>query len=109
MKNAPSTIDEYLAALPTDQQEVLEQLRATIAAAVPDAQEAIKTGVPAIRYKGKTVVSFGAARQHVSLYVMYGAALKILKEQTCKAMSKRYVSSFPPGWQRQRRVTSKRF
>ncbi len=74
------TIEEYLAALPTDQREVLERLHTVIVSAVPDPKEAIKTGVPAIRYRGKTVVGFGATQKHISLYVMYGEALEVLKE-----------------------------
>ena len=35
---APQTIDEYIAALPKDVQELLEQVRATIQKAAPDAQ-----------------------------------------------------------------------
>lgn len=72
------TTDAYLAGLPDDQRQALTQLRETITSAVPGAEEAIRTGVPAIRYKGKTVVGFGAAKRHVALYVMYGAALSDL-------------------------------
>ena len=36
--------------------------------------------MPAIRYKGKTVVGFGAAKTHVALYVMFGNALRVLRD-----------------------------
>jgi len=41
----------------------------------------ISSGVPAFRYRGRYLVSFGAARGHVSLFVVRGAALKRLKEE----------------------------
>lgn len=62
----PSPINAYLAALPAE---------------VPGAEEAIKTRVPAIRYKGKTVVGFGAAKSHIALYVMFGEALDVLRHE----------------------------
>ena len=77
----PSPVDTYLAALPADQRQALRDLRAIVHAEVPGADEAIKTRVPAIRYKGKTVVGFGAAKSHVALYVMFGDALAVLRDE----------------------------
>lgn len=72
-------IDEYLAALPSVQRRALSRLRAQLHALVPGADEAIKTRVPALRFKGKTVVGFGAAAEHLALYVMFGDALRTMK------------------------------
>jgi uncharacterized protein YdhG (YjbR/CyaY superfamily) len=69
-------VDAYLARLPAEQRTALSRLRTLLLAAVPDAEEAIKTRVPAVRYKGKTVVGFGAAAEHLALYVMFGDALR---------------------------------
>lgn len=80
MKTTPATTDEYLTALPSDQKEALEKLRMTIRAAAPGAREYISSGVPAFKYGGKYLVSFGAAKQHVALYVMRGSALEALKD-----------------------------
>lgn len=80
MNETPATVNEYLAVLPRDQSEALEKLRTAIRAAAPDAQEYIGSGVPAFRYGGKYLVSFGAARRHVVLYVMRGSALGALKD-----------------------------
>ena len=76
----PHPVEEYLAALAADQRAALERLRATVVAAVPDPEEAIKTRVPAVSYRGKTVVGFGAAQRHLALYVMFGDALKVLRD-----------------------------
>jgi len=72
----PQSVSEYLSALPEAQDKALRSLRDTIRAAAPNAQETISSGVPAFRYRGKYLVSFGAAKAHVSLFVMRGAALK---------------------------------
>src|SRR5918998_1866069 len=79
MNATPKTTDEYLAALPRDQREAFEELRAAIRAAAPDAQASISSGVPAFKHRGKYLVSFGAARRHVALYVMRGSALEALR------------------------------
>jgi uncharacterized protein YdhG (YjbR/CyaY superfamily) len=78
VKTTPATTDEYLTALPHDQKEALEKLRTTIIAAAPGAKEYIGSGVPAFEHGGKYLVSFGAAKQHVALYVMRGSALEAL-------------------------------
>ncbi len=80
VNSMPSTVDEYLAPLPARQRLELERLRGILTAAIPGAEEAIKTRVPAIRYRGKTVVGFGAAKRHLALYVMFGDALIVLRD-----------------------------
>lgn len=71
-----SAVDEYLERLPAEQRAALQRLRETITAIVPGVEEVIRTGVPAFRYKGKSLVSIGAAKRHVALYIMYGSVLK---------------------------------
>ena len=67
MKRSPE-IDAYLAALPDDQRTALQHLRETIAAAAPDAEEVISYAMPAFRYRGRGVVTFLAAKKHLSLF-----------------------------------------
>lgn len=62
-------VDAFLAALPDDARAALQQLRERIAAAAPDAVEAIAYGVPAFRYRGRPLVSFGAGKGHCAFYV----------------------------------------
>lgn len=73
-------IDEYLAGLPATQRKALAELRAQLHALIPGADEAIKTRVPALRYKDKTVVGFGAGKTHLALYVMFGRTLETLAD-----------------------------
>jgi uncharacterized protein YdhG (YjbR/CyaY superfamily) len=72
-------IDDYLADLSASQREGLTRLRAVLHEMIPGAEETIKTRVPALRYKGKTVVGFGATAKHLALYVMFGDALRALE------------------------------
>ena len=72
-----SPIDDYLAGLPANQRAALDHLRALLHELVPNAEEAIRTRVPAIRYRDKTVVGFGAGKAHLALYVMFGDALRV--------------------------------
>jgi uncharacterized protein YdhG (YjbR/CyaY superfamily) len=72
-KKAPTTIDEYIALYPDDVQARLQEMRQTIRAAAPDAEEGISYGVPVFKLKGKTLVNFGAAKNHIGFYPTPGA------------------------------------
>ncbi len=76
-----SAVDEYLARLPEEQRNALERLRRTIESVVPGVEEVIRSRVPAFRYKGKPLVSIGAAKRHVSLFIMYGAVLRSHRDE----------------------------
>ena len=65
----PVTVDEYLAAVPGDQRTALEQLRKTIRAVAPNAEECISYGVPSFRFHGM-LVGFGSAQGHCAFYLM---------------------------------------
>jgi uncharacterized protein YdhG (YjbR/CyaY superfamily) len=67
-QSAPATIDEYIAAFPDDVQEVLRQVRATIRAAAPDAEEAISYGIPTFNLAGTYLIYFAGFKKHVSVY-----------------------------------------
>ena len=65
-------MDSYLAALPEEQRTALENVRATIKAAAPEAAEAISYGIPGYKYRGRPLIHFGAAKNHCAIY---GAAV----------------------------------
>lgn len=64
---APKSIDEYIAASPSDVQPILKKIRMTISAAAPGAQEVISYRMPAFRLHG-ILVYFAAFKVHVGLY-----------------------------------------
>lgn len=61
------TIDEYIAQFPEDIQARLRQMRATIHAAAPAAQEIISYGMPAFAQHGN-LVYFGVQKGYIGLY-----------------------------------------
>ena len=62
-----SSIDEYITAFPSETQKILEQVRATIKAAAPDAQEKISYQIPTFFLNGN-LVHFAAFKNHIGLY-----------------------------------------
>lgn len=89
-------VDQYLARLPAEQREALESLRRVIRSVVPGVEEVIRRGVPAFRYKGRPLVSIGAAKRHVALYIMYGAVLETYAEELRGFDTSRTVIRFEP-------------
>lgn len=75
MPSKPTTIDEYLAELPKDRRAILEDLRATIKSAAPNAAEVISYGIPAFRVEGEVVGGFAAFRNHYSYFPFSGAVV----------------------------------
>ena len=63
----PSTIDAYIAGFSPDVQVILQEIRRTIHAAAPDAQETIKYQIPTFTLKGN-LVHFGAFKNHIGFY-----------------------------------------
>ena len=63
----PATIDEYITGFPKDVQVILEQVRATIRKAAPQAEETIAYGMPAYRLTGP-LVYFAAFKNHIGFY-----------------------------------------
>lgn len=60
-------VTAYLAALPAAQRRVLTQLRKTIKAAAPQAEEVISYQIPGYKFHGP-VVYFAAFKNHCSLF-----------------------------------------
>lgn len=65
---APSSVDDYLAALPEEQRAALEKVRSTIKSAAPEASETISYGMPSFRLHGRGLISYAAFKHHCSLF-----------------------------------------
>ena len=63
-----NSIDEYIASFPKDVQKIMEELRATIKAAAPEAGEKISYGIPTFTLNGKYLIYFAGWKNHTSLY-----------------------------------------
>jgi uncharacterized protein YdhG (YjbR/CyaY superfamily) len=61
------SIDEYIATFPEETQKILEELRATIKAVAPEAEEKISYQMPTFALKGN-LVHFAAFKKHIGFY-----------------------------------------
>jgi uncharacterized protein YdhG (YjbR/CyaY superfamily) len=66
----PKTVDEYLAALPEDQQQALEKVR----------QEVISYQIPTYKYKGP-LVHFAAFKNHLSFVVVSKSIAQLFEKE----------------------------
>ena len=66
-KSPPKDIDSYIAGFPQDVQVILQELRAAIKEAAPQAEEAISYQIPTFRLKGN-LVHFAAYKNHIGFY-----------------------------------------
>ncbi|MEN9938768.1 MAG: hypothetical protein RLZZ387_5347 [Chloroflexota bacterium] len=64
---AIASIDEYIASFPAAVQRQLQELRAAIRAAAPEAEEAISYQMPTFRLHGN-LVHFAAYKGHIGFY-----------------------------------------
>jgi uncharacterized protein YdhG (YjbR/CyaY superfamily) len=78
---APTSVENYLAALPEEQRVALEDLRQTIRAAAPTATETISYQMPAFKQDGRFLVSYAAFKDHCSLYPASDAVMEALGDE----------------------------
>ena len=78
---APTSLEDYLAALPAASRAALEKLRNTIKAAAPGATEAISYKMPAFKDHGRSLVCYAAFKDHYSLFPMSKAVIEAHKEE----------------------------
>ena len=62
-----NTIDEYITQFPEDIQKILQQIRAVIQEAAPEATEKISYQMPTFYLKGN-LVHFAAFKSHIGFY-----------------------------------------
>ncbi|MEW5868851.1 MAG: DUF1801 domain-containing protein [Chloroflexota bacterium] len=62
-----NTIDDYIAGFPQDIQDILQQIRATIREAAPEAEETISYQIPTFTLQGN-LVHFAAFQKHIGFY-----------------------------------------
>lgn len=93
---ATAQIDATLTALPADQRAALQILRQTIAAAAPEAEEAISYGMPAFRYHGRALVSYAAFRAHCSLFPMSSALIEAHRDELAGFATAKGTLRFTP-------------
>lgn len=68
---AAASIDDYLAGFQGERRARLEAVRAAIRDVLPDAEEAIRYGMPAIALGGRRWIYFAGWKQHLGIYPVY--------------------------------------
>lgn len=74
-------VDDYLLGVDEPKRSTLEELRRSILAAAPEAEQGIAYGVPVFRIAGKNVAGFMAAKNHVSYLPHSGSVLETLPQK----------------------------
>ncbi len=92
-KSPSANIDQYIASFPEEVQQLLLEMRATIARVAPQAQEEIKYGLPTF-VLSENLVHFGAFKKHIGFYPTPSAIAKFERELSQYASSKGAVQ-FP--------------
>jgi uncharacterized protein YdhG (YjbR/CyaY superfamily) len=66
--SVPSDVDAYLAGVPEPQRSTLDATRATLRSILPNADEAMKYGMPAFVVCGKSIAGYAAFKEHCSYF-----------------------------------------
>ena len=66
-KHGFNTIDEYIATFPQDIQKILEEVRAVVKTAAPEAEEKISYQMPTFFLNGN-LVHFATFKKHIGFY-----------------------------------------
>jgi len=80
-RNVPQSVDEYLAAQQEAVRSKLEQVRAAIRKAVPDAVEGIGYRMPGYKLHGKPMLYFAGFQKHYSLFAASGTFFAALEDE----------------------------
>jgi uncharacterized protein YdhG (YjbR/CyaY superfamily) len=94
MPPKPATIDEYMMGFPPEIQALLEQVRATIQRAAPEAHEVISYGMPAFKQHGY-LVFFAGFKAHIGMYGNTTAALEAYKDELVGFVGPKGSLKFP--------------
>ena len=63
-----TTVDEYIAGFPDDVQERLQGVRSAIRAALPDGEERVRYGIPAVMLDTRHAVHYAGWKKHIGIY-----------------------------------------
>ena len=94
MRKSPpaASVDNYLAALPEEVRVALEKLRKIIKAAAPGTTGVISYRIPILKYQGRPLVGFGAAKKHCSFFTMSSSMIPKLARMRARELKGYEVS-----------------
>ena len=88
------SIDEYISTFPEGTQKILEEIRATIKAAVPEAGEKISYGIPTFTLNDTYLIYFAGWKKHISIYPVPSGS-EAFNRQVSKYMAGKGTLKFP--------------
>ena len=89
-----ASIDEYIDAFPKETQNIMEELRAAIKAAAPEAEEKIAYEMPTFVLNGNLVL-FAAWKNHIGFYGTSDAIQETLKDELSMYANEKGSLKFP--------------
>jgi uncharacterized protein YdhG (YjbR/CyaY superfamily) len=91
-----SDVDAYLAKVPEPARSTLERVRAVVRSAVPKgATELLSYGMPAFRHNGRTVVAYGAFKNHCSFFPMQASLTDAMMDELKNYRTSKGTLQFP--------------
>lgn len=73
MTEHPTTVDDCIATLPNAIQRVVERVRQAIGVALPEAEERIRYGMPAVMLFDRYALHYAGRKQHIGPYPIPGS------------------------------------
>jgi uncharacterized protein YdhG (YjbR/CyaY superfamily) len=95
-RSTAGSIDAYIAEFPPATQEVLQELRAVIRAAAPEATETISYAIPTFDLGGRHLVHFAGYAKHIGFYPV-PSGMEAFKEELRPYRSGKGSAQFPLG------------
>lgn len=83
-KNDPAAVEAYLATLPKDEQEALENLRWLIKKTIPEVEERISYGTTVMFSLGRDLVGFVSQKKHLSFFTASPQLAAVMKGEITK-------------------------
>ncbi len=80
-RSTAGSIDEYIQEFPTETRKVLQEVRAVIKAAAPDATEKISYAIPTFDLNGHHLVHFAGYSKHIGFYPVTAGVAKAFAEE----------------------------
>jgi len=68
MAPTATSVDDYISTFPAATQDILQELRRRVHAALPDAEERISYQIPTFAVDGQYVIYIAGWKKHVSIY-----------------------------------------
>ena len=88
-------VDDFLLQVPEPQRSTLQELRTMLKKILPDGEEKIHYGVPAIQINGKSIAGYASAKKHCSYFPHSGALFEPLAELLTKYDYSKGTLHFP--------------